>query len=707
MRGARLAGLALAASLLAAVQASAARADAATTRAGAGADATPVDAPAAPGGTLGLVSRLELDGVTDDLLTAGLGLEGLRGASPPGFADPLRPAPAELRRRAIYVAWRGLADLAPGGGAGSLFGPRAGERIAGVELQIAVRAPGGRGADLVMLQLPRGFDPRDPCVVVVASSGSRGIYGALPTAAEWGLRKGCAVVTTDKGTGNGFFDHSRGAGIRVDGVTTTDLSDPLLGFVPDPAAPAPAPWRLSSKHAHAGVDPETQWGERLVAATRVGFEWLNVEYRGRLRAPLTPANTRVIASGISNGGAVVLRALELDGGPARERLFDAAVVSEPNAIVAAAMPRLRLADAQTLGRPRTAARQVAVRSLLDYATLHGLLQPCAVLAEPDAAAPLAAATTANRAFHEAWCADLAAGGDGDGATAAARAADARHRLLEAGIGPGALRLGHLNVQSQLWLSIAVTYLNAAARAGAAEAPCGLGFAAVDARGVPRALTAEEWARLSADGTGIPPTAGVAIVREDGSPANSPGAARCLRAWVDAALSGSPVDAARVGRAPADLAMRLRDGLAAIQMRADPGRRPVIVLHGRLDGLIPVNHSSRPWYAAAVAREPRAELRYYEVAHGQHFDAFLGLPGFATGYVPMQPYLLAAMDRMDARLRGGPALPPSQVLRSAPRELVAGREVAPLGAANLGDFQARPGAAERIALRDDGTLLVPE
>ena len=511
MRGALFAGLALAACVPAPACAATAQ----------------VDAAAAPGSALGLVSRLEVDGVADDLLTAGLGLEGLRSAAPPGFADPRRPTPAELRRRAVYVAWRGLVDLSPGGGAGSLFGPRVDERIAGVELRIAVRARGGRGADLVMLQLPRAFDPRDPCIVAAASSGSRGIYGALPTAAEWGLRKGCAVITTDKGTGNGFFDHSRRAGIRVDGVITTDLSDPLLGFLPDPAASPPSPWRLSSKHAHAGVDPETQWGERLIAATRVGFEWLNLEYRGRLRALLTPANTRVIASGISNGGAVVLRALELDRGPARDRWFDAAVVSEPNAIVAAAMPRLALAGQAQAGQAQAgqgqagqgnagpglagqaAPRTVAVRSLLDYATLQGLLQPCAVLAETDAAAPFAALTTANRAFHEAWCADLAAHGEVGGSSVETRAADARSRLLEAGIGPGALRLGHFNVQSQLWLSIAVTYLNAAARASVAEAPCGLGFAAVvDARGAPRALTDEEWARLYADGTGIPPTAGI-------------------------------------------------------------------------------------------------------------------------------------------------------------------------------------------------------
>ncbi len=644
-----------------------------------------------------VVSRLELDGVSDDLLTGGLGLEGLRAATPPGFADPRRPTPLELRRRAIHVAWRGLVDFSPDGGAGRLFGPGPAERVAGVELRFAVRRPGAAGADTVMLQLPRSFDPRDPCVLAVASSGSRGIYGALPTAAEWGLRKGCAVITSDKGTGNGFFDHARGAGIRVDGVTTTDLADPLLGFVP-PSRAAPPPW-LSSKHAHSGADPEARWGESLIEATRLGFDALNAELQGRLPAPLTPANTRVIASGISNGGAVVLRALELDRGPPRERWFDAAVVSEPNAIVAAALPRLRLA-----GEPR----DIEVRGLLDYATLHGLLQPCAVLAERDASAPFAAATAAARAAPEAWCADLAQHGEVRGDTAAAQAADARRQLLEAGIRGDALRLGHLNVQTQLWLSIAVTYLNAAARAGADEAPCGLRFAALDAQGRPRALGDEEWARLYADGTGIPPTAGIGLAREDGTPANAPRTARCLRAWVEAARSGVAPAAAQVGdAAPADFAARLRAGTAAIQMRAEPGGRPVIVLHGRLDALIPVNHSSRPWYAAALARAPRAELRYYEVAHGQHFDAFLGLPGFATGYVPMQPYLLAAMDLMDARLRRGRALPPSQVLRSVPRAPGASGEAAPLDAANLGEWQARPRAGERIELRDGAMLRVPE
>src|SRR6185312_11581192 len=61
----------------------------------------------------------------DDLLTAGLGLDGLRTVPPPVFADAAHPTTVELRRRAIWHNWRGIADLAPGGGYGELFGSTA------------------------------------------------------------------------------------------------------------------------------------------------------------------------------------------------------------------------------------------------------------------------------------------------------------------------------------------------------------------------------------------------------------------------------------------------------------------------------------------------------------------------------------------------------------------------------------------------------
>src|SRR5688572_24369829 len=48
---------------------------------------------------------------SDDLLTAGLGRDGLRAMAAPAFADPAHPTPMELRRRAIWSNWRGIADL--------------------------------------------------------------------------------------------------------------------------------------------------------------------------------------------------------------------------------------------------------------------------------------------------------------------------------------------------------------------------------------------------------------------------------------------------------------------------------------------------------------------------------------------------------------------------------------------------------------------
>ena len=58
----------------------------------------------------------------DDLLTAGLGATGLRSITAPAFADAARPTAAELRRRAIWNSWRGIADLGPTGAYGTAYG---------------------------------------------------------------------------------------------------------------------------------------------------------------------------------------------------------------------------------------------------------------------------------------------------------------------------------------------------------------------------------------------------------------------------------------------------------------------------------------------------------------------------------------------------------------------------------------------------------
>lgn len=574
---------------------------------------------------VGAPIRYELDGASDDLLTAGLGTAGLIGA-PPAFVDPRHPTARELRRRAIYMNYRGLADLGAA--------PGSGPAVAGVELLVGLRSP--VGASTAMLQIPRDFAPANPCLIAVASSGSRGIYGALPTAGGWGLRHGCAVVHTDKGTGSGAFDVASGRGLRIDG-TVAAAGDPLLSFAPDAAAvaklAAERPDAVLFRHANSGSNVEAHWGEYLLQAIDVAFELLNREYPGRA-VPFAPANTLVIAAGISNGGGTVLHAMGLD----TAGWIDGAVVSEPNISV-----------------PGFAVFGYEARPLYDLTVAHLLLQPCAVLADDDKTAPFLAATTAARPALEQWCRDLAARGElsagaSGGADTASLARAARDRLLALGVLPEALRLGHVNVSASLWSAIAVSY--AAAYAGMApdELPCGVSFAATDTAGAPRALTEEEFARFFSDSTGIAPTAGANLVgpREGGA----------LRA----ANTGS-VDLALCLR---DLRGRLAPGIAAVAAHPRADARPLIVMHGRGDGLIPVNHSSRPYFqASAMAGGGGAGIRYYEIERGQHFDAFLPLPGFAGHYVAMQPFFESAMDLMAARLRGDARpLPPSQVVRKA-------------------------------------------
>jgi hydroxybutyrate-dimer hydrolase len=596
---------------------------------------------------LGEPLREVYDGRSDDLLTAGLGGEGLRGA-PPEFADALRPTWRELRRRTIYFNTRALLDVREQGGYGSLYGARRGERIAGIEYLVALRGPGGRGSTTALLQIPQGFEPRRPCLVVVASSGSRGIYGALPTAGEWGLRRGCAVVHTDKGTGVGIYDVDRRLAITFDGrvVRAADAA-PGTAFVPSNAEVAGLPpHTLVFKHAHSRVTPEADWGRHVLQAGRFGLAMLNKEFGAALRRPLTPRNTLIIAAGISNGGGSVLRALEAD----RDGFFDGAVAAEPNVAVEAAVGEFLLREpdrADAANAAAAATQRIAVRGLYDYASLHALLQPCAALAEDAATLPLGAVVTLNPALGP-WCEALARDALVGGADRSEQAADAKRQLLAAGVHPDALRLAALNLQFGLWPSITSTYVAAYSRAPAAAHPCGLSFAAVDALGQPRALTDAELARAFSDYNGIAPGGGIAILRAAAGSRSVAAAAsleaqRCLRDQLPA----------------------LAPRLAAIQMRGDAGRRPVIVLHGRDDSLVAVNHSSRAYVVAhARATGSWGELRYYELPGVQHFDAFVALPGLDGRYQPMQPQLNAALDLLHARLARNIPLPPSQVVRQA-------------------------------------------
>ena len=276
-------------------------------------------------------------GASDDLLTAGLGAAGLQAAFP-GAIDPTDPA--QLRRLAIYNNYRALVDTSGGGGYGTLYGPTVDAPAeAGPDGQIYgweyLTLDRRHGADVtIMVQIPAFFGQsgRPACIVTGPSSGSRGVYGAIGTSGEWGLKKGCAVAYTDKGTGIGAHDLQAGTVTTLQGVrepvATAGRDSNFTARVPGPQLErflAEHPNRWAWKHAHSRANPEGDWDEFVLHSIEFAFAALNEQLGGTGKAAFSPANTLVIASSVSNGGAASLRAAEKAKG-----LIDAVVVSEPN-----------------------------------------------------------------------------------------------------------------------------------------------------------------------------------------------------------------------------------------------------------------------------------------------------------------------------------------------------------------------------------------
>ncbi len=669
---------------------------------------------------LGTVSSKTYDGVTDDLLTAGLGWDGLAGGTP-----ATNPSDAvQLRRLAIYVNYRAIVNTAAGGGYGQLFGPNvptgggdpdmtAGAgKIAGTEhvayADDVEAGPRNRNVTM-MVQVPLTFDPRRPCIITGTSSGSRGVYGAIGSSGEWGLKRGCTVAYTDKGTGNGVHDLQANTinlqnGVREDAATAGDGSNftaPLTDLQRQQFN-ADTPDRFAVKHAHSQRNPERNWGRDTLRAIEFAFYVLNEQYgkpmpgkgnEGRKLKTITKQNTIVIASSVSNGAGAALAAAEQD----HEGLIDGVAVSEPNVQVATKKdPVIRRGDLVYSG---------GSKPLYDYFTFANLYQPCAALAAGNVIPPTFPVGQVPTAGAEARCQSLVEAGLVTGATTAERAADALAKLLAYGWEPDTTRL-HASHWVLATPSIAMTYSNAHGRFSVADNLCGLSFAATDATGAVTATKPAALPVIFSRGNGVPPTEGINMVFNDavGGAKNlflaaSPNTGRADFAF-DAALCQRQLYAGK-----SQDAWRVRLGIAEVQRTADLNRKPAIIVHGRADTLVPVNFSSRPYYAENKKRERGASrLSYVEVTNAQHFDAFLGFPGYAESFIPLHVYFNRALDAMWAHLTEHKPLPPSQVVRTTPRG--ASTPVPPLTSANVPPIELNPPAAERITF-DGTTLRIPD
>ena len=575
------------------------------------------------GPAMSFVTTQQIERRLEDLVSSGLGVTGIQ-AQAPALDNLQQPDPLQLRRLAIYNNYRALQDVG-GSGFGDWHGPL--RAVPGVEILAWRKSNELRYPHAVALQLPDTFDPAQPCLVVSAASGSRGVYGAAAVSGDWALLRGCAVVYTDKGAGTGFFDYASGDGVALDGTLQPSATAAVSGYRPAADHRLAEGHRIAIKHAHSGDNPEAHWGAMVLDAARFALDQLQQRHADMPR-PLT------IAAGISNGGAAVLHAAEQD----QQYLFDAVVAGEPNIYPPAAKVSVRSSE--------TSMSAEAALPMYAYATQLGLYQPCAVLHDVAADAPFGMLRAMQQALLQQHCDALSTSGllPAENPAAAASA-----RLDALNLTAAARRLGMVNISLGLWPAISATYAQAYRRDDATEPVCGVAFAVVDESGQARASARSERSAWFAASSGIAPTAGIEMIDASGSKLtgaeNQHARARCWQAlWQE------------------NDAM-LRASVAATRASGNIKDIPVLIVHGRADALIAVNHSSRPYVAAAM--QQGGNVHYYEIEHAQHFDALLGVPGMREHIVAIHPYFLAALEQAWAHLRQSEILAPSQVVRDAP------------------------------------------
>ena len=681
-----------------------------------------------PSFVAGALHTVTYDGTTNDLLTGGLGKTELGNASHTfNFADPNNPTAAELRSKAIYSNYRALIDPTAAGGYGTFWGPNVdvnggdtlGEGMIAGDETLAFSDDGtGTQNVTIMVQVPASFDKNNACIVTGTSSGSRGVYGAIATAGEWGLKHKCAVAYTDKGSGNGAHDLANNTVDLITGERVDAAAAGKSSVFTAPVSDADRanyntnyPNRFAFKHAHSQQNPEKDWGNDTLQAVQLAYFVLNQKFgplakdgQRHLRT-ITSKNTIVIASSVSNGGGAALAAAEQD----TSGLINGVVVGEPQAQIG-----------PNSGVIKRGASQVSAqgKSLMDYVTIADLYQPCAAL--EGSQVKLANYSGTQQTQLQNRCDGLSQKGllSAGVGTQPAQANEALAKLLAAGWDPDSAPLQGSHYLSGATHAVALTYANTYGKFSVTDNLCNYSFAAVNSSSAPAPLATTAEAQIFATGNGIPETGGIDIISNQG--AFNRGAIRYLSAIspstnlpdydLDGALClrelATGVDpttgAALTGNLLAQ-SQRVQAGFAAVQRSGNLHGKPAILVQGRSDTLVPINHASRAYYAANKVVEGAASpVSLYEVQHAQHFDAFLQFAGYAASLVPLHRYFLQGMDLMYAHLKSGAALPPSQVVRTTVRGS-AGTALTP---AMVPPIATTPASGDQITFSGN-TVTVPD
>lgn len=676
----------------------------------------------------GEARKLTVDGSSNDLLTAGsLNLQDGK-VTAASFADPAAPTVDELRRVNLASNYTSIMDPNTPGGWGVWWGPKTTSaievrslratpadfdgRVAGVEYAAIVDDGSGRQNVKLVVQIPSTFQVDKPCIVAGPSSGSRGVYGAMGTAGDAGLKRGCAVALTGKGTGDGVHLIGSDEVLTNDGqiakASDAGKNSAFTAQLAEGYAASADPRLATTKHAHSQQNPNKDWGKNTLQSIELAFYALNKEYPD---SDLKPENTTVVAASWSNGGRSVLMAAEQDS----KNLIDGVVAVEPSAAMDAHDFSIRQGE-QTWG-PESVGW-----SLYDHHAFAAVYQTCANNLEANSSADWF-----NIFKSEARCTRLKELGllTSDSDDLQVLAQEAQDKINQVA---GFLPEQNLAIPpfSNLFSEITATYGNSYGRFALSDELCGVSFASYKRSEQPAVfseLTAEEKARnfigqnlIAGGGRWIQP---INMKAED------PFAATAFMSTPDHNLDADLCFFAmsKYGKNKLqELGIldqykdngdydRVQNGIVEAQLNGNLQSKPAIIFQGRADQVVAPNHSGRAYFARnRQVEKARDTVVYWEVEDGHHLEmlAFLLAPAGTTPqykhrYAYNHPYFEKAVELMFDHLAKGTALPPSQVIRTTPMTESGEEQIT---ATMFGPIQQSPGAGDAIVW-EDNVLSIPD
>ncbi|MDM8560199.1 3-hydroxybutyrate oligomer hydrolase family protein [Candidatus Parabeggiatoa sp. HSG14] len=633
------------------------------------------------------IKSKKYDGNSDDLLTAGFG----QNLPTTVFraTDAGNPTAAEIRKATIINQHQALQDMRTESGYGSLYGPSVATRfegkVAGKEYLAYDDDGSGQKNVTMMVQVPDNFNPKNSCIVAAPSPGSRGVYGAIATVGEWGLKNRCAVAYTDKGTGNGvhdlftdtvnLIDGKRGyaddvgnqANFRAQGTPEMDLA----------AYNSTYPSRIAQKHAHSQQNPEADWGKNVLDAVTFAFYVLNLEdnfgkptttssdgeEKMTIKSAITSANTIVIASGTSTGGSASLRAVEQD----TQGLIDGVVVAAPIITI-----DLQSDEGITIQQGnKTFSYQRDRKPVFDVITYYNIYQPCA------------SATTTGLPER---CTALYRKGLLSDFNLDQQIIEAQNLLNKYGTLETTNAIAHNYEAAFVYASFSNLYANAYGGFSVVDNLCGYSYAGTDTdtdssrEASPIAKNLSDLADDFQMGNGIPPSSDTHLINNNGNNGeginfrhsiNANGiqdgyleGALCLRQLATGRTgittgSGTPL----TGIASAHY-QRVQEGIKKTLASGNLQGKPAIIVQGRDDALAHVNFSARAYYGLNKSTKSNSKLAYIEVKNANHFDG-LNQQNNVGSQIPLHYYLSKALDSMYDHLKNDVNLPKSQVIPTVP------------------------------------------